>query len=188
MKYCIECGSDNVVHKVPDGDAKERIVCNDCGYIFYSNPKIVTGCILEWQTQILLCRRAIEPRVDFWTVPAGFMENGESVVEAAVREAEEEACARAVSLMPHSLHNLKHINQVYIIYRGTLKDGYCKAGHETHEVMLCDEQAVPWEELAFPVIKESLTLYFEDRRTGVYRYHQGDIFHNANGELQCASY
>lgn len=116
------------------------------------------------------------------------MENGESVVEAAMREAKEEACAEAIDLTPHSLHNLKHVNQVYIIYRGKLKNGYCKAGHETHEVMLCDEQSVPWQALAFTVIKESLILYFSDRKTGHYRYHQGDIFRDGNGELQCLPY
>ena len=188
MKYCSECGSDNLVHKLPKGDTKERIVCGNCGHIFYHNPKIVTGCILEWQQQILLCKRAIEPRVNFWTVPAGFLENGESVIEAAAREAEEEACAGSEDLVMHSFYNIRHVNQVYILYRGTLKDGRYGVGQESNDAMLCTEAEIPWNKIAFPIIEEALRLYFEDRGCQTYSYHEGDIYRGSNGQIQVTRY
>ena len=188
MKYCSECGSNRLVYKLPEGDTKERTVCDACGHIFYHNPKIVTGCILEWEQQILLCKRAIEPQVNFWTVPAGFLENGESVIEAAAREAEEEACAKSEDLVMHSFHNIRHVNQVYILYRGTLKDGHYGVGHESNDAMLCTEAEIPWDQIAFPVIEEALKLYFEDRRLRKHIYHEGDIYRGADGQIQITRY
>ena len=188
MKYCSECGSDDLVRKMPEGDTKERIICNTCGHIFYHNPKIVAGCILEWQQRILLCKRAIEPRMNFWTVPAGFLENGESVMEGAAREAKEEVCARSRDLVMHSFYNIRHVNQVYILYRGTLKDGRYGVGQESNDAMLCSEAEMPWEQIAFPVIKEGLRLYFEDRSRQAYGYHEGDIYRDNDGQIQITRY
>ena len=188
MKYCSECGSDKLVHKLPDGDTKERIVCDTCGRIFYHNPKIVTGCILEWQRRILLCKRSIEPRVNFWTVPAGFLENGESVIEAAAREANEEACAECENLVIHSLYNIRHVNQIYIIYRGVLKDGRYGVGDESNDAMLCSEAEIPWHQIAFPIIEEALKLYFDDRKHQNYSYHEGDLHKKDNGQIRVVRY
>ena len=166
------------------GDTRSRHVCRDCGIIFYENPKIVAGCILEWRECILLCKRSIEPRAGLWTVPAGFMENHESVVEAATREAEEEACAASTGLQLQSIYNLKHISQVYMLYHGELKDGHAKPGAETSEIRLCLENEVPWGKIAFVVIREALERYFEDRARGEIKLHSGDIDRDENGEIK----
>jgi len=176
-----------LVHELPKGDTKERIVCASCGHIFYHNPKIVTGCILEWQQRILLCRRAIEPKANFWTVPAGFLENGEAVIAAAAREAQEEACAESDDLILHSFYNLIHVHQVYILYRGTLKDGHFGIGQESNDAMLCPEDEIPWNTIAFPVISEALKLYFEDRSRKAYAYHEGDI-NREDGRIKITRY
>ena len=188
MKYCSECGSDNLVHRLPEGDNKERTICDTCGHIFYHNPKIVTGCILEWQQRILLCKRAIEPRIDFWTVPAGFLENGESVIEAAAREAKEEACAECENLVMHSFYNIRHVNQVYILYRGSLKDGHYGVGQESSDAKLYTEAEIPWQQIAFPVIEEALRLYFKDRSRRSYSYHEGDIYRGGDNKIQIVRY
>lgn len=174
MKFCSQCGSE-VRLRVPSGDNLPRHVCVACEAIYYQNPKIVAGAILEWRGKILLCRRAIEPRCDFWTVPAGFMELGETTDEAAAREALEEANAQAEDLALYALYNLPRINQVYILFRGSLKDGQASAGIESREVDLFGERDIPWETLAFPVIRQGLRCYFEDRRAGRFGIHTGDI-------------
>jgi ADP-ribose pyrophosphatase YjhB (NUDIX family) len=165
MKYCSECGSQ-VTQQVPAGDSRPRFVCGHCGAIHYQNPKIVTGCIAEWEGRILLCRRAIEPGLGFWTLPAGFMENGESTHEGAVRETLEEANARVRIDALYTLFNLPRIHQVHMHYRGRLLDGDVSAGVESLEVGLFHEQEIPWERIAFHVIRESLKRYFRDRRRG----------------------
>lgn len=182
MHYCSHCGSSSIALVVPDGDNHQRYVCSACHKVFYSNPKIVTGCILEWQGRVLLCRRAIEPAYGLWTVPAGFMENREAMVEAAAREAKEEACASADDLCLHSIYDLRYVSQVYVIYRGVLSQGVAKVGHETLAVMLCREEDVPWDAIAFTVVKESLQLYFADRRKGRFCIHQGEITCNEESQ------
>ena len=127
MKYCSQCGS-RVVLMIPDGDNRERHVCEQCGFIHYQNPKIVTGCIAEWNNSILLCRRAIEPRYGLWTIPAGFMENGETVEHAAQRETIEEACAEVEITDLYSVVNIPHVNQVYMIFRAQMKNANFGAG------------------------------------------------------------
>ena len=188
MNFCSECGSSQVNLKVPENDDRPRYICSDCKFVFYRNPKVVAGCILEWQSKILFCRRAIEPRSGFWTVPAGFMENEESVPEAAAREAREEAGARCGKLFLHSVYSLKHVNQVYMMYRGGLKDGRAEVGRESQEVRMFDEESVPWDQIAFPVITQSLKLFFRDRQNHNFRLHQGDILRDGNGELQVVAY
>jgi ADP-ribose pyrophosphatase YjhB (NUDIX family) len=174
MKYCSECGSP-VALSVPRGDDRLRHVCGACGTVHYQNPKIVVGCIPEWEDRILLCRRAIEPRYGFWTLPAGFMEKGETSQQGAARETLEEAGARVEVGGLYSLFNLPHIDQVYLLFRGRLLDLDFAAGEESLEVGLFAEAEMPWAELAFPVIKESLKLYFKDRTDGGFRQHSGDI-------------
>ncbi|MGD8912025.1 MAG: NUDIX hydrolase [Candidatus Thiodiazotropha sp.] len=174
MKYCSHCGAELEV-KIPAGDNRPRHVCNNCSTVHYLNPKIVVGCIPVWDQQILLCRRAIEPRYGLWTVPAGFMENGETSQQGAARETLEEACARVEVEGLYTLFNLPHINQVYLLFRSRLLDLDFSAGEESLEVKLFDEQDVPWEQLAFPVIKESLQLYYTDRQKGSYPLRGGTI-------------
>jgi len=174
MKYCPNCaGTLNLA--VPDGDTLPRHVCPDCGMIHYQNPKIVAGCIPVWQDSVLLCRRAIAPRYGRWTLPAGFMENGETVAQAASRETVEEAEARVVDLEFYGLFNITHVNQVYIMFRGRLETPEFGAGAESLEARLVQEHEVPWDELAFPVIHRTLNLFFEDRRRGAYGSHMFDI-------------
>ncbi len=174
MKFCSNCGAPLSL-RVPQGDNLPRYVCDACRAVHYQNPKIVAGCIAHWQDKILLCRRAIEPRHGLWTVPAGFMEKGETTAQAAARETLEEAGARVEIERLYTLFNLPHIDQVYLLYRGRLLDLDHAPGHESLEVRLCSEAEIPWERIAFFVIQESLRLYFEDRASGRTRTHTGDI-------------
>jgi ADP-ribose pyrophosphatase YjhB (NUDIX family) len=163
VKFCSTCGA-TVTLRIPDGDDRERFVCNDCLTIHYQNPKIVAGCIPEWGDRILLCKRAIEPRYGLWTVPAGFMENGESTEDAAMRETREEAGADVTITSLYSVFSIPHISQVYMLFRGELTDGRYQAGRESLECRLFEENDIPWEKLAFPVVKETLHRYFLDKR------------------------
>lgn len=174
MKYCSNCGAP-VSLKIPPGDNLPRHVCDSCQSIHYQNPKMVVGCIPEWGEEILLCRRAIEPRYGLWTLPAGFMENGETTVEAAARETMEEAKAAVEIGDLFSLFNLPHINQVYLIFRGRLLNLDYAPGTESLEVKLFREERIPWDELAFPAVARTLRHFFEDRRQGAMSFHLGDI-------------
>ncbi len=164
LKFCSSCGSAEITQKIPEGDNRPRYVCSACNEIFYHNPNIVAGCIAEWQGKILMCKRAIEPRYGKWTLPAGFMENQETMHAAAARETQEEATAEVVNLSLYTMYNLPHISQVYVIFRGELVEGEASPGIESLEVALMDEAEIPWNEIAFPVIKETLEAYFEDKR------------------------
>jgi len=174
MKYCSQCGS-RVGLSVPAGDDRPRHVCGACGAVHYQNPKIVVGAIPEWEDRILLCRRAIEPRSGFWTLPAGFMELGETAQQGAARETIEEAGARVEIGELYGFFNLPHIDQVYLLFRGRLLDLDFSPGAESFAVGLFAEADIPWDELAFPVVKETLKLYFRDRAEGGFALHSGDI-------------
>jgi ADP-ribose pyrophosphatase YjhB (NUDIX family) len=174
MNFCSQCGA-GVRVSIPPGDDRPRHVCTRCGTVHYQNPKVVVGCIPEWQGRILLCRRAIEPRYGFWTLPAGFMENGETVQQGAARETLEEASARVEISGLYTLFNLPHINQIHMLFRSRLLDLEFAPGAESLDVALVDEAQVPWDALAFPVIEESLRLYFQDRAAGRFRLRSGDI-------------
>ena len=163
MKFCSDCGSANLVRKIPEGDQRLRVVCGDCKQIFYSNPKIVAGAVLVWQQRILLAKRSIQPRRGLWTLPAGFMENGETMANAAARECHEEALARPASLELYGLFDLPHINQVYVMYHGELHQGQFGVGEESLETRLYSEAEIPWKELAFPIVIKTLKRYFNDR-------------------------
>lgn len=174
MKYCSVCGS-GVRVGVPAGDNRPRHICDQCGTIHYHNPKIVAGCIAHWEDKVLMCRRAIEPRLGLWTVPAGFMENGETTYEGAVRETLEEANARVAVDDLYVTVNLPHINQVYMLFRGRLLDLEFSPGEESLEVELLGEDEMPWNEMAFPTVTEALRLYFADRREGRFPVRMLDI-------------
>ncbi len=174
MNYCSHCGGE-VAIQVPAGDNRPRHCCPRCGAVHYQNPKIVVGCIPEWEDRILLCRRAIEPRYGLWTLPAGFMERGETTQAGAARETLEEANARVAIGELYSLFNLPHIDQVYMIFRSRLLDLDFHPGEESLEVKLFAEHEIPWDELAFPVVRETLALYFRDRGVSALRLRSGDI-------------
>ncbi|MCC7120303.1 MAG: NUDIX hydrolase [Gammaproteobacteria bacterium] len=175
MKFCSECGSASMAWQVPAGDNRPRHICLDCNAVYYQNPKIVVGSIPEWEDRILLCRRAIAPRHGYWTLPAGFMENGETTPEAAERETLEEANARIEILHLYTVLNIPHTNQVYMMFRSRLLDLEYSPGSESLEVALFREEDVPWSSLAFPTIEQTLRLYFEDRRRADFGVHLGDI-------------
>lgn len=174
MRYCSNCGA-TVQRKVPPGDNRLRHVCEACGAIYYHNPKIVAGCIAEWGDRLLLCRRAIEPRYGLWTLPAGFMENEETALEAAVRETLEEANTRVEVTGLFALFNLPHVNQVYMMFRSRVLDLGETPGSESLEIGLFTEENTPWDQLAFATILHTLRFYFEDRKKGVFGFHMGDI-------------
>ena len=174
MNYCSSCG-EKVSLVIPEGDNRQRHVCNSCDTIHYENPKIVTGCIPEWQDKILLCKRAIEPRIGLWTLPAGFMENRETNIEGAARETAEEANAKVDNMQLFSVFSIAHINQVYTMYRGDLVAGEASPGIESLDVALLTEDEIPWENIAFQVITETLKLYYKDKKQGSFSTHYGDI-------------
>ncbi len=182
MKYCSECGAP-VELLVPEGDDRPRHVCGSCLTVHYQNPKIVVGCIPEWEDKILLCRRAIEPRYGLWTLPAGFMENGETSRQGAARETREEASARVDVGELYTLFNLPHIDQVYLIFRSRLLDLDFGPGAESLDVGLFAQGEIPWDEIAFPVIKETLRLFFRDRANGGFELRSGDIV-RVNGDFR----
>ena len=175
MKYCSECGAP-VELKIPADDDKPRHVCTECATIHYQNPKLIIGSIPEWEDgRILLCRRAIEPRLGLWTLPAGFMENGETTTAAAVRETLEEANARVALGELYSMTNLPHINQVHLLFRATLLDLDFSPGSESLEVELFEEQDIPWDEIAFRPVSMTLNFYFADRMNNNFQLHLSDL-------------
>jgi ADP-ribose pyrophosphatase YjhB (NUDIX family) len=174
MKFCSQCGS-RVTARVPEGDDRQRFVCDRCGTIHYQNPKMVVGCIPEWEDRILLCKRSIEPKLGKWTIPAGYLENGETVNEGAKRETLEEAGARVENLQPYALMSIAYISQVYLIFRARLKATDFAPGPESSEVKLYSEGEIPWDDLAFMVVRETLRRYFRDRPTGSFPLQNGII-------------
>ena len=174
MKFCANCGAA-VVKRVPPGDSLPRWVCDQCGEIHYENPKLVVGTIPEHDGKLLLCRRAIEPRYGYWTLPAGFMENGETCGEAAVRETVEEAGA-TVELGPaFSLISVAAVNQVHVFYLARLRNLEFKPGEESLEVGLFAEAEIPWKDIAFRTVGTTLRLWFADRKRGTFAFHTEDL-------------
>jgi ADP-ribose pyrophosphatase YjhB (NUDIX family) len=174
MIFCSNCGARLIV-KVPAGDDRLRHVCEACDTIHYQNPKIVAGCIPDWEGRLLLCRRAIEPRYGLWTLPAGFMENGESTVQAATRETLEEANARIAVGDLYSMYSLPYINQVHLLFRARLLDLDFGPGQESLEVRLFSEADIPWNEIAFRPVRFSLEHYFNERPSGNFSFHLGEL-------------
>ena len=170
MNYCSHCGNP-VDHTIPEGDNRRRFVCTHCDRIHYQNPRIITGCLLVYKNptpqpdQVLLCKRAIEPRKELWTLPAGFLENDETTATGALRETREEANANAEVIELYTVFSLPHISQVYMFFRARLLDLDFSAGVESLDVRLFDEAEIPWEQLAFPVITRTLQHYYADRKS-----------------------
>jgi ADP-ribose pyrophosphatase YjhB (NUDIX family) len=176
-RFCMQCGSAQVELRIPHGDDRERHVCADCGYIHYLNPKLVVGTIPVWEDKILLCKRAIEPRYGLWTLPAGFMEEGETLEEGATRETLEEANARVTIEQMYSTISLPQISQVYVLFRATLLDLDFSSGSESLEVKLFREDEIPWDELAFRTVHDTLRHFFSDRELGGFVARVGEIRH-----------
>jgi ADP-ribose pyrophosphatase YjhB (NUDIX family) len=182
MKFCSECASP-VSLSIPAGDNRPRFVCSNCGAIHYQNPKMVLGSIPVWERdgelQVLLCKRAIEPRLGYWTLPAGFMENDETTSEAAIRETVEEAGAHIKLGKLYTLLNVSRVHQVHMFYLAELLDLDFAPGEESLDVQMFSEAEIPWDDLAFPTIRTTLELFFADRRKirdgGSYGFHTQDI-------------
>jgi len=169
ITYCNLCGS-SVSYEIPHGDDRLRHVCHSCGNIQYQNPKIVVGCIPEWQGQILFCRRDIEPQTGKWTLPAGFMENNETAAAGALRETWEEARAKVRIIAPYRVYDLPFVNQVYMMFRARMLKPDFRTTMESSEVRLMKEEDIPWDEIAFPVIRETLKSYIHDRKKGHFEF------------------
>jgi len=171
MKFCSNCAQPVAV-RVPDGDHLPRYVCDACGMVHYQNPKLVVGCVPEADDgRILLCKRAIEPRLGYWTVPAGFMENGETTQDGARRESWEEALARVEIGSLLAVVHVLHADQVHVMFRARLLDGQFGVGAESLEVKLCSEAEIPWADIAFRSVDFALRRYLEDRGHGVEQHH-----------------
>jgi ADP-ribose pyrophosphatase YjhB (NUDIX family) len=170
MKFCSQCGGA-VQLRIPEGDNLPRHVCDACGAIHYVNPRLVVGCVPEHEGRILLCRRAIEPRRGYWTVPAGFMENGETLQEAAARESREEALAEVSIGSLLTVVHVLHAEQVHVFFRATLPSARYAAGAESLEVALVTPQDIPWTDIAFPSTDYTLRRYLEDKAAGTDGYH-----------------
>ena len=170
LRYCSNCASP-LQHRIPGGDSRLRAICDACKTIHYQNPKVVMGTIPVWEDRILLCRRAIEPRRGFWTLPAGFMENGETTDEGAARETLEEAGARVLLGPLFSVIDLPHVEQIHMFYQASLLDTDFEAGPESLEVRLFREDEIPWDDLAFRTVSLTLELFLADRRRGNYGLH-----------------
>jgi len=164
MKFCSRCG-DAVTLRIPTGDNRERAVCDSCDTIHYRNPRIIAGCLAVHEDKVLLCKRSIEPRSGLWTLPAGFMENGETVEEAAARETREEACAEVELQGLLTVNSIPHISQVYMIFLARLLDGQHAAGEETEATQLVSFDQIPWDQLAFPVMRQALQDWQADTRS-----------------------
>jgi ADP-ribose pyrophosphatase YjhB (NUDIX family) len=177
-RFCMQCGSAKVELVVPHGDDRERHVCADCGFIHYLNPKIVVGTVPVWEDKVLLCKRAIEPRYGLWTLPAGFMEEGETLEEGAARETLEEANARVTIQQLYVTLSLPQISQVYVLFRATLNDLNFSSGTESLEVKLFREEEIPWDQLAFRTIEQTLRHFFADRKQNTFVAHIGEIRHS----------
>lgn len=152
---------------VPDGDDRTRNVCRDCGYIEYTNPKIIVGAVCVWEDRFLLCRRAIEPRIGYWTIPAGYMELGETTADGARREAWEEATVRIEIDGFIGVYEIPHISQVYVVHRARLLGPDFAPGLESAEVALFAWDDIPWDAMAFPSVRWALRRYREDREPGL---------------------
>jgi ADP-ribose pyrophosphatase YjhB (NUDIX family) len=170
LNFCSNCGSP-VETKIPPGDHLPRFVCTSCNMVHYKNPLLVLGCVPEWENKILLCKRAIEPRRGFWTVPAGFMENGETMQAAAARECHEEALATVEVGSLLAIVNVTRANQVHVMFRAKLLKPEFAPGPESLEVGLYEESEVPWADLAFASGEYALRRYYEDRAAGREQHH-----------------
>lgn len=174
MKFCSACGA-TVALRIPNDDSRPRHICSSCGTVHYQNPNMVIASLPIWEEKILLCRRAIEPRYGLWTLPGGFMENGESTTQAAIRETLEEANARIEIGELYSMYSLPYINQVHLLFMARLLDLDFSPGAESLEVKLFSETDIPWDEIAFRPVRFSLEHFFAERKQGKFSLHVGEI-------------
>ncbi|OOS21919.1 NUDIX hydrolase [Moraxella lincolnii] len=163
MSFCQNCGH-HAKHQIPQGDNRPRLVCSYCGHIHYDNPKIICGALVVHDDKVLLCQRAIEPQYGLWTLPAGFMEIGETTAQGALRETLEEADAIAINPMLYCLYDIPKIGQVYVLYLAQLQHGQFGVGSESLQCGLFAETDIPWDKLAFEAVRRTLRHYFADRR------------------------
>ncbi len=170
MNYCSKCGQP-VRRETPAGDNRERDVCGACGTVHYVNPTVVLGCVPTWNDKILLCKRAIEPRYGYWTVPAGFMEVGETMAQGAARETREEALAEVEIGDLLALVDVIRARQVHVFFRAFLRTDQYGAGEESLETELFDEKDIPWDDIAFPSVTYALQRFIDDRRRGASDVH-----------------
>ena len=162
MQFCPNCGS-KIFMKIPEEDNRLRAVCDSCNLIHYENPKIVVGALATFEGKILLCKRAIEPRVGLWTLPAGYMELNETTLEGAVRETVEEAGADIKIVRLFAMHDLPFVNQVHIFFLAKMKSPSLSPGSESLEAKLFDVDEIPWENLAFRSVSRTLTYFIENK-------------------------
>ncbi|WP_338396749.1 NUDIX hydrolase [Persicobacter psychrovividus] len=174
MKFCSHCGSSNMVMKTPVGDHRRRFTCDDCGAIHYQNPRVIAGCLIEQDEKVLLLRREIAPQAGLWNLPAGFLENGETVREGAMRETREEAMAEVDLQYLHVVYNLPQFHQVYLIYYGALPQGRFGAGEETLEARFFAKSEIPWDEIAFESTKYALEKWLS-RKPGDRQVYEGSL-------------
>jgi ADP-ribose pyrophosphatase YjhB (NUDIX family) len=174
LNFCSACGA-KVALRVPPGDSLPRHVCDRCNTVHYRNPLVVVGTVPEWEDQVLLCKRAIEPRYGLWTLPAGFMELGETTAQAALRETAEEAKAHVELGDAFTLLSVPHVDQVHLFYLARLLDRDFAPGEETLEVALFGEAEVPWKEIAFRTVSTTLRQFFADRKAGAMGFHAGEV-------------
>lgn len=174
IDHCARCGT-RVEQRIPQDDNRERAVCPSCQHVHYVNPLNVVGTLPVWEDKVLLCRRNIEPRKGLWTLPAGFMEMGETTEEGACRETDEEAGARIELLGLYSILNVVPAGQVHFFYRARLLDTHFQPGPETIEARLFDEANIPWDELAFRTVRMTLERFFADRQAGQFGMLCADI-------------
>jgi ADP-ribose pyrophosphatase YjhB (NUDIX family) len=179
MKFCTLCGT-SLSLRIPEADDRERHVCDGCGHVHYQNPRIIVCALPCFEDKVLLCRRAIEPRHGLWTLPGGFMELGESTLDAARRETLEEAGARIDALELYAMYHILHIDQVHMFYRARLRDLDFAAGIESLEVQLFREDEIPWHEMAFPAVSDTLRHYFRDRPAQQFPLRLADVIVGAN--------
>ncbi|MFL2753493.1 MAG: NUDIX hydrolase [Gammaproteobacteria bacterium] len=162
MKFCSNCGSSKISLKIPEGDNRERYVCDSCNTIHYSNPNVVVGTLPTFEDKILLCKRAIEPRVGLWTLPAGFLENGESLLEGAWRETKEETQAEVEMHNILAIFNIPQINQIYVIYKASILENSYGPTSESLDVKLFSKEDIPWEKIAFPFVPKAINHYYDN--------------------------
>lgn len=174
MKYCSQCGN-TVSLRIPEQDDRLRYICDTCHFIHYENPRLVVCAVPCLGDRILMCKRAIEPRYGLWTLPGGFMENGETTQDAARRETFEEAGTNVDIGAMYSLYNLPHINQVHLFYLAQLASPDYAAGAESLQVALLTEEEIPWDDIAFTAVHDTLRHFFRDRRNGHFPMHVADI-------------
>jgi ADP-ribose pyrophosphatase YjhB (NUDIX family) len=174
IQHCRACGSA-VEYRIPADDNRERAVCPACATVHYQNPINVVGTLPVWDEHVLLCRRAIEPRQGLWTLPAGFLELGETTAQGALRETDEEAGARVVLESLYTVINVTRVGQLHLFYRARLLDPDFSPGPESLEVRLFSEDEIPWDSLAFRTVRETLHCFFDDRRRGRFDLHCLDV-------------